>query len=192
MKKTKKILLAAAIVTTAGIISTLIYLSDNQLQSETSYNESIALHLDHQIYGSLDELIKDSPYIFIGTIRDDGRSLIPDTQKEKREEDKTPFTFYSVEINEPIKGDINAKEIVTFQQMGGIYKETRYFVDNYPSLQKGQQYIFFAVGGDGNFGGLAGGYAVALIQESKFALPQEVGISDSKMSISDVRSQSEQ
>lgn len=78
-------------------------------------------------------------------------------------------------VDEVIKGDISEKTIL-FSQLGGVNDRTLYEVENYPHLKNGEQYVFFAIKGDGKYGALAGGYAVAPIVNGQFTLKEQTGI----------------
>lgn len=147
----------------------------NSQRSSIGYNDTVTLDVDHLTYESVESLKKDAPYIFIGTVQGEGKARLENARPEDELTDPSPFTDYIVAVEEVIKGKISDKNII-FSQLGGVNDRTLYAVENYPTLSDRQRNIFFAVQGDGKYGALAGGYAVAPVINGKFTLKEQVGI----------------
>lgn len=171
-----------------ALVGTIVAVQVMNRQSATqSYDKTITLDVDHPTYSNIDELKADAPYIFTGTVRGKGAVSLEQARPEDDVTDPSPFTDFTVIVDDVMKGEITDKTI-TFRQLGGINNRTQYMVENYPVLHDDGQYIFFAIKGDGKYGALAGGYAVARVTEGQFTLKEQTGIKPTKpLGLSDVK-----
>ncbi len=169
----KNIIITAVLFLVAVGTLTIWALKDNE--PTNGHSNTVALHVDHPTYTSLRELEEDTEYIFIGTVRGEGKYRPENTQPGVKIDNPIPYTDYKVDVEEVIKGKI--KEIsITFSQLGGIWNDTLYTVEALPELTAGNSYVFFALEGDGKYGGMSGGYAVSPIVDGKFTLKEQTGI----------------
>lgn len=172
MSKQSTIILALLFVFVGAFIA--VWVMNNQPSSQ-SYDKTVTLDVDHPTYESVGELKNDATYIFTGTIQGEGKVRLENARAEDDLTDPSPFTDYSVTVDEVLKGEISDKTII-FSQLGGVNDRTLYEIESYPVLNSGERYIFFAIKGDGKYGALAGGYAVAPIVNEQFTLKEQTGI----------------
>lgn len=169
----KQTTIIAAVFILMGIF-VAVWIMSNQV-SNNGYDNTVTLDVDHPTYESIEELKKDATYVFTGTVQGDGKARLENARPADDLSDPSPFTDYTIHVDEVIKGDISSTSIV-FSQLGGVNDRTLYEVENYPALKSSEQYVFFAIKGDGKYGALAGGYAVAPIIDGQFTLKEQTGI----------------
>lgn len=153
------------------VVALVITLNLNKQTSTQPVTKTSEISTFHPTYSSTREMLKDEALdaVFTGTILNDGKPFI-----EKRESPAPPFvnTEYEVRASKVIKGDKLGDE-VTISVIGGIYEDTRYYIDGEQSLSKGDKVIVFASkGDDGKYYPLSAGTAVAKqVSDDKFKLP---------------------
>ena len=102
-------------------------------------------------YNNLNEVVGDADYVFLGTIANEEGTVYKYTSIIEREDGTTyevssPYTNYSVNVLENIKGHLVTDTAIPIQKAGGLSKDgTEYYIyegDFLPTV--GNSYIFFA------------------------------------------------
>ena len=99
----------------------------------------------------MEAVVGDADYVFVGTVSGQENAVyknpveIVDKEGNIKEE-TTPYTNYTVDIVENIKGNLTMEETVPIQKTGGLSKDKSEYIvyegDELPVV--GETYIFFA------------------------------------------------
>ncbi|MDN5819269.1 MAG: hypothetical protein L0H36_01020 [bacterium] len=161
----------------------LISSDTKDVAQKPSYNETVIMHMDHPTYTSMSELKADADYIFIGEAMDNGRVVID--AGDSGDPDPAPDTYYTLEVHDVIKGNVGKK--ATLVQSGGVKDGVLFTAEDYPSIDYEKIYIVFAIGSNGEYGALAGGYAISEIKDGSFTFSDNTGaIGRKPMSVKDL------
>lgn len=102
-------------------------------------------------YNNLEAVVGDADYVFVGTVSDQENTIFKNpveiVDKEgKFKEETSPYTNYTVDVVENIKGNLTMEETVPIQKTGGLSKDKSEYIvyegDELPVV--GETYIFFA------------------------------------------------
>ncbi len=153
-----KIQLKSKVVLLAGIFLfltyiALLYFSNKNVNQASIDNPSISVFkasfgID---YNRLEEVVGDADYVFVGNVvsEDDvvyKHAVTVETEDGKTQEVSTPYTNYTVNITQNIKGNLITEEDIPIQKAGGFSKDgTECFLYEGDELPiAGNTYIFFA------------------------------------------------
>lgn len=88
-------------------------------------------------YSDMNAIVGDADYVFVGTVVSNDETVYKDT---------IPYTNYTVNVTENIKGNLITSKAIPIQKSGGLSKDgTEYIIyedDELPVV--GNSYIFFA------------------------------------------------
>ena len=152
-----KIQLKSRIILFTGIlfliVSTFLYFSIKKTNQANTKAPTVSIikacfGID---YNNLEEVVGDADYVFVGTVvsEDDvvyKHTVTVETEDGRTREVSTPYTNYTVNISQNIKGNLVTGEDIPLQKAGGFTKDrTECFLyegDELPTV--GNSYIFFA------------------------------------------------
>ena len=146
--KSKDIIISALVAAVAVVAAVILFQSINKgiQKIPTSY-----LRATYAIdYNNLEEVVGDADYVFVGTISSKENTVYKNpveivNEEGKVSEEATPYTNYTVEVVENIKGNLTTEETIPIQKTGGLSKDKSEYViyegDELPVV--GQTYIFF-------------------------------------------------
>lgn len=146
-----KVILFAGILFLLGV--SLPYFNNKKVNQASINKPSISvLRASFGInYNNLEEVVGDADYVFIGTVvsEDDvvyKHTVTVETEDGGTREVSTPYTNYTINISQNIKGNLVIDEDIPLQKAGGFTKDrTECFLyegDELPTV--GSSYIFFA------------------------------------------------
>ena len=141
------VLVTMVVVTVAIILFHSINKVTHQEEITTSYLKA-TYAID---YNNMEAVVGDADYVFVGTVSGQENAVyknpveIVDKEGNIKEE-TTPYTNYTVDIVENIKGNLTMEETVPIQKTGGLSKDKSEYIvyegDELPVV--GETYIFFA------------------------------------------------
>ncbi len=141
------VLVTMVVVTVAIILFHSINKVTHQEEIPTSYLKA-TYAID---YNNMEAVVGDADYVFVGTVSGQENAVyknpveIVDKEGNIKEE-TTPYTNYTVDIVENIKGNLTMEETVPIQKTGGLSKDKSEYIvyegDELPVV--GETYIFFA------------------------------------------------
>lgn len=142
-----------------------------------NYSNTTFIQMDYPTYSTIDELKSGADYIFTAQALNNGRTVID--AGDSGDPDPIPNTKYSLKVKDVYKGKVK-KSNASLLRTGGVKHGTLFTAEDYPVIEKGNTYIVFAIGSDGEYGALAGGYAVSQVSDNEFVLNKNVGLSSTK------------
>ncbi len=147
-----KVIISSVLVTMVAALAVIMLLHStnkviHQNEIPTSY-----LRATYAIdYNNLEMVVGDADYVFVGTISGKENTVYKNpvevVDKEgKVNEETTPYTNYTVDVLENIKGNLTREEAIPIQKTGGLSKDKSEYIvyegDELPVV--GGTYIFFA------------------------------------------------
>ena len=146
--KSKDIIISALVAAVAVVAGVILFQSINKgiQKIPTSY-----LRATYAIdYNNMEMVVGDADYVFVGTISSKENTVYKNpveivNEEGKVSEEATPYTNYTVDVVENIKGNLTTEETIPIQKTGGLSKDKSEYViyegDELPVV--GQTYIFF-------------------------------------------------
>lgn len=146
--KSKDIIISVLVAAVAVVAAIILFQSINKGTREipTAY-----LRATYAIdYNNLEEVVGDADYVFVGTISSKENTVYKNPveivdEEGKVSEEAIPYTNYTVDVVENIKGNLTTEETIPIQKTGGLSKDKSEYViyegDELPVV--GQTYIFF-------------------------------------------------
>lgn len=147
--KSKDIIISVLVAAVAVVAAIILFQSINKGTREipTAY-----LRATYAIdYNNLEAVVGDADYVFVGTVSGQENAVyknpveIVDKEGNIKEE-TTPYTNYTVDVLENIKGNLTREEAIPIQKTGGLSKDKSEYIvyegDELPIV--GGTYIFFA------------------------------------------------
>lgn len=133
--------IVASLIVAVGVFSNL---KNTPKEITTSY-----LRATYTIdYSDMNAVVGDADYVFIGTVLSNDGTVYKDIiiSGESKKEYSNPYTNYTVNVTENIKGNLITSKAIPIQKSGGLSKDgTEYIIyedDELPVV--GNSYIFFA------------------------------------------------
>ena len=118
---------------------------DKLLEAEKSVT---VLQADYPKYNTAEELVRSSDLVFAGTVKNIEYQMIDvSTDKEPDEDtgfvdnEKMPYTLYTVDVDKVYKGSIESSTII-IKRAGGSFGSDEYVVENASEIAKGKKYLF--------------------------------------------------
>ena len=118
---------------------------DKLLEAEKSVT---VLQADYPKYNTAEELVESSDLVFTGTVKNIEYQMIDvSTDKEPDEDtgfvddEKMPYTLYTVDVDKIYKGSIESSTII-IKRAGGSFGSDEYVVENASEIAKGKKYLF--------------------------------------------------
>ncbi len=133
--------IVASLIVAVGVFSNL---KNTPKEITTSY-----LRATYTIdYSDMNAVVGDADYVFIGTVVSNDGTVYKDTiiSGESKKEYSNPYTNYTVNVTENIKGNLITSKSIPIQKSGGLSKDGSEYIiyegDELPIV--GNSYIFFA------------------------------------------------
>ena len=108
------------------------------------------LQTDYPEYHTAGELVESSDLVFTGTVRNIEYQMIdirtdkePDENTGCADDEGTPYTLYTIDVDKVYKGSIESSTIIV-RRVGGIFGSDEYIVENASEIAKGKKYLFVA------------------------------------------------
>ncbi len=168
----------AILLSASLIVATMVWLiaERKQATNQAGYSEQAVstIHVDRPLYTSLKSLVESADAVFTGTVTDNG-AVIQGGELSDPDKSTAPYTLYGFKINKVIKG--SPEQEIKLRVIGGLVGPVLYKAEGAPAIEKDQQYMVFARGGQGRpYTVIAGFTAIAKRQSNGlYSLPREVG-----------------
>lgn len=146
-----KAIISSVLVTIAAVtVAIILFHSINKVTHQEGIPTSY-LRATYAIdYNNMEMVVGDADYVFVGTISSKENTVYKNpleivNEEGKVSEEATPYTNYTVDVVENIKGNLTTEETIPIQKTGGLSKDKSEYViyegDELPVV--GQTYIFF-------------------------------------------------
>ena len=106
------------------------------------------LQTDYPEYHTAGELVESSDLVFTGTVRNIEYQMIdirtdkePDENTGCADDEGTPYTLYTIDVDKVYKGSIESSTIIV-RRAGGSFGNDEYIVENASEITKGKKYLF--------------------------------------------------
>ena len=106
------------------------------------------LQTDYPEYHTAGELVESSDLVFTGTVRNIEYQMIdirtdkePDENTGCADDEGTPYTLYTIDVDKVYKGSIESSTII-IKRAGGSFGSDEYVVENASEIAKGKKYLF--------------------------------------------------
>lgn len=150
--KIKKIIagLLTFILAVLGIgIGYIGYKSSRTDVSEKEKSVTV-LQADYPEYNTAEELVESADLVFTGIVKNIEYQMLDVSTDEGADEDtgfaddeKTPYTLYTIDVDKVYKGSVESSAIVV-KRAGGSFGSDEYVVENASEIAKGKNYLFAA------------------------------------------------